>query len=127
MIQIIQFVALLIYLPVAILIGIFLSSVITVFIPVWNEYILAVLFPIIGIAGAWFIMPKYRYFTVAAYLVIGLVLAYLFAFPSFYPEGHEKAYQDTYSPFILTVITSLIFITTLAVIDKIRTTRISPE
>jgi hypothetical protein len=120
-------VALLVYLPIAILIGIFLSGVITVFIPVWNEYILAVLLPIIGIAGAWFIMPKYRYFAVTAYLIIGLVLAYLFAFPSFYPEGHEKAYQDTYLPFILTVVTSLVCITTLAVIDKIRTTRISPE
>lgn len=122
-----RFMLLIAYLPSSLIVGMLVSGTIATLIPVWDQYIAAVLLPFMGIVGAWLIMPKYRIAAAVTYFVIGVTLAYMFAFPSFYPEGHELAYQDTYLPFILTVLVGLTCLITLVVTDRLRSTKDSTE
>ena len=102
--NIVRLIMLVVCIPVYFIIGGLIGWPIQHLSGIWDHYILAFTLPLSGILGAWFIAPYEKAYAAIGIYLIGLFLAYSFAFPSFYPENHELAYQQTYMPFIICVV-----------------------
>jgi hypothetical protein len=90
-------------LPVYILIGMVVSDVMSKITDTWDFYYFAFFIPLLGIVGTWIVAPFYRIYNLLFVYLIGIILAYFFSFPSYYPENHPLAYTSTYKPFIIAV------------------------
>jgi len=94
--------------PIYLYVGAFITEWIAHSFGFWNRYVLALLLPFIGLANTYFIAPFFKVYNLLSIYLIGLTLAYLFGYPTQYPEGSEHAYQWTYRPFALTFVWSSI-------------------
>lgn len=109
---------LLIWVPVSIVLGIYVSILLGLLIKVWEEYIGAILLPIIGLSGAFWIAPSNKILICSGTLVIGIEIAYFVFSPSFYPENHPLAYQPTFIPFYITSSIGLSYLILLVGINQ---------
>ena len=92
----VRLILLALFIPVSFVIGSMLGWLVHYFTGLWDHYILAFTLPLSGIVGVWFISPYEKTVATCSMYLLGLFLAYSFAFPSYYPEGHELAYEPTY-------------------------------
>lgn len=99
---------LLMWVPLALMAGIFLSLAVSDLINVWEDYIGAVILPILGIIGSYFIAPRYKYYSCILIYLIGLFITFNNFTPSWYSEMHPLAYQKTYIPFVITTLSGII-------------------
>jgi hypothetical protein len=110
-----------IWLPTSLIGGLIASGILAKVLGIWNEYISAVLLPILGLVPAWILARPFqlgsRIAAVAMFMGVGLSLAVWLAFPSDFPETHELAYQSTYVPFALTVLTTAVVLGSIAIAE----------
>jgi hypothetical protein len=91
-------------LPAYILIGMVVSDMASKFTGIWDYYYFAMFIPLLGLVGTWIVAPFYRIYNLLYVYLLGVILAYFFALPAYYPENHPLAYTSTYTPFVLTVL-----------------------
>ncbi|WP_460224623.1 hypothetical protein [Aurantivibrio infirmus] len=105
-------IATIILIPIYLLAGLLIGELLSNIFGVWNYHIFSILLPAIGLLFTWYVAPYYKIYNIVFVFLIGLVLAYSFAFPAYYPESHPMAYMPTYKPFMLSVAIglSLLFI-----------------
>ena len=115
-----RWILLLAWIPFICIIGLFVAGWIATITGVWEYYVSAVLFPLLGLGSAWLIAPPPRMLAVLLYLGIGLLLAFMFAFPAWFPERHPRAYEYTYLPFGITVATGVLLTTITGMIEWLR-------
>ena len=101
---------LVVWIPVAVVLGIIVAVGLSDMTGIWQDYIGAVVLPLIGLTGALWLAPWYKRPVCVAVYIIGLSLAYVQFSPSWYPETHPKAYQPTYVPFVMTATVGLAYL-----------------
>ena len=114
----VRWILLLAWIPTALIAGIDLSLFISDIINVWEDYVGAIVMPSLGIVVTYFIAPYYKYSSCALMYIIGLFIAFYGFTPSWYPQSHPLAYESTYIPFIITVLSGLITLLILALCFK---------
>lgn len=102
--------ALVLCVPLSLMIGIFISGLISDITTIWMDYVGAILIPAIGICGAYLIAPIEKVIASIFMYIIGVYIAYYFFAPSWYAEGHPLAYQETYTPFVMAVVFGLLYL-----------------
>jgi hypothetical protein len=102
--QVLRQIGTVVLLPGYIFIGMAVSDVASTFTGIWNYYYFAVFIPVIGLVCTWIVAPFYRIFNLLFVYFLGVLLAYFFSAPAYYPENHPLAYMTSYIPFIVTVI-----------------------
>lgn len=116
----VQWFLLVLWVPISIVLGIAASVLLSGVIGVWEEYVGAVILPIVGLTAAMWVAPSHKAHACAAMYMVGLGIAYFFFTPSFYPEHHPRAYQSTYIPFFITSGVGLLYLIALVMITKKR-------
>ncbi len=107
-----------ILIPVYLIVGILLGSLISNITGIWDYYTCALTLPIIGLVCTWFVVPYKKNWAVVGVYFVGIILAYYIAFPAYYPEHHEMAYMPTYKPFIVTLTVSTLILGGLFVASR---------
>ncbi|MHC4848446.1 MAG: hypothetical protein ACYTEG_08330 [Planctomycetota bacterium] len=107
-------------LPAVPLAGLILSEVTAALVGVWDYYVAAVLMPVLGLGYAWLVAPEHKLVGASIYYGWGLLLAYVFACPAIFPEGHVLAYDSTYVPFLLTASTATTVLVAVAIREGCR-------
>jgi hypothetical protein len=108
--QVLRQIGTVVLLPVYILIGIVVSDVMSQLSGTWDHYYFVIFIPLLGLVGTWIFAPFYRIYNLLFVYLLGVLLAYYFAFPAYYPENHLLAYMSTYKPFIVTVLWGAILV-----------------
>ena len=111
------------WIPFVTIVGLFVAGWVAGVLGIEDVYVAAVVLPFLGLGSAWAIAPKPRMLAVLLYLGIGLLLALVFACPVSFPEGHPRAYEDNYVPFVITVGSGILFTIILGAIEEIRARR----
>lgn len=96
--------------PLYLFVGAVIAQWVSKDIGIWDMYVGAVVLPLIGLLGTYFVAPYFRIYNLVFIYLIGLILAYLWGYPAQYPEGSEHPYHWTYRPFALTFIWSTILL-----------------
>ena len=116
-IDILKQISIVLLLPFYIVLGGFLSDAISMGTGIWDYYFYAIFIPLIGLLGTWLMAPFYKAYNLVFVYFIGIFLAYLVAFPAFYPENHPHAYGITYTPFTITVVWGAVILCTLIIYE----------
>ena len=95
----------------------FISSFIGGKIDVWENFVAAIILPIIGLISTWYVAPYNKSIAVICMYITGMLLAYAAACPDYYPEQHPLAYTSTYKPFIITIIWASLISTVICVYE----------
>lgn len=114
----VQWLFLVLWVPISITLGIVASVLLSGVSEVWEEYIGAVILPVVGLTGALWVAPSHKAHACTAMYFVGLGIAYFFFTPSFYPEHHPQAYQATYVPFVMTWGVGLLYLVVLLAIIR---------
>jgi putative Mn2+ efflux pump MntP len=100
-------------------IGITCSLYISKYTGVWQDYIGAILMPVIGLSLSYISSPENKIKCVTFTLLFGLYFLFFHFTPSDYPENHPTlAYQPTYIPPIMAFVTAIIFYTAIVQLHR---------
>ena len=115
--------SILLFIPFYLIGGGLASDYISSMLGFWNHYVYACIFPILGLLSTWVIAPYDKVYHVLLVYILGMIIAFLFAFPSSYPEGHELAYMSTYKPFIFSLLWGLLITGLIAIYEGSKSPR----
>ncbi len=116
--QILRQIGTVVLLPVYGVAGILIADVFSRLLDVWDYYLYALFIPVIGLVCTWMVAPFYRIYNLLFVCSVGILLAYFFAYTSYYPETHPLAYASTHIPFAITVILGIAITWALIFVER---------
>lgn len=88
--------------------GYWLSAWLGYLFGLWQQAVAAVVLPLLLLSSSYMLAPHIKRLTCLATALLVFFLAFHYAYPSYYPEWHSRAYQVSYLPMRLFCITEIV-------------------